>query len=501
MNAQYSPALHQSIDAFRAPALYLRLREHKLPEGMLLLLRIAAGDSQAIELGQSMSNETGSAVSEAAVMFIQHLMFYPGSSSFRVLGVEPSASDAQIKEHYRWLVRWLHPDRNADEWDAVYAERVTLAWQDLRTPDRRLAYEESLAHDAPAPEWIPPPAAPLTPAPRLRPAAPAPKEFVLSARTVRRLPAMILAGFTLCAAAVLGLQYYPVQDPPAVGAEASDAGDPAQGADLAASAARIRDAEYVASADEPAMPAPPAPVAIAQTPPAQLVPAQREPAMAAAPAPMATAPVAQAPIAATSIAAAPPKVAIAMRPTPPAKLPAQAAAAPAPPLAMTKAAIRKAAAMPQTLLVQDTEAAAVATSAAATVSAPSESTAAPVAKMDEAAARDVILRFRSAYASGNLNQVRSLLARNSANLEKEQAATLKTYRKLFESSVSRHMEISNPSWLGNRDSAILVASFEAWIQPVGKSEERRVQGDIRFDLQNEDGQMRIIRVRHMAKGG
>ena len=499
MNAQYSPALHQAIDAFRAPALYLRLREHKLPEDMLLLLRIAAGDSQAIELGESMSSETASAVKEAAVMFIQHLMFYPGSSSFRVLGVEPSASDAQIKEHYRWLVRWLHPDRNADEWDAVYAERVTLAWQDLRTPDRRLAYEESLAHEAPASEWTPPPPAAVAPAPRLRPAAPAPEEFVLSARTVRRLPAMILAGFTLCAVAVLGLQYYPVQDAPAVGVEAADAGDPAKAADLAESEAKRREADYVVSTGVPAMPAASAPVPAAQSPTQPVAPAAPEPALAAAPAPV--------PKATTLIVPAPkapalPKASLAIRSAPPAMLPASAGATPAPnSLAMTNAANRKLAAKSQASIVQDKQSASVAAPTAPTLSAPSESTAAPVAKMDEAAARAVILRFRSAYASGNLNQVRSLLARNSAKLEKEQAATLKTYRKLFESSVSRHMEISNPSWLGDRDSAILVASFEAWIQPVGKSEERRVQGDIRFDLQNEDGEMRIIRVRHIAKGG
>ena len=37
-------------------------------------------------------------------------------------------------------MKWLHPDRNQDGWEAVYADRVNVAWQDLKTPDRRAEY-------------------------------------------------------------------------------------------------------------------------------------------------------------------------------------------------------------------------------------------------------------------------------------------------------------------------------------------------------------------------
>src|SRR5262249_47587982 len=35
----------------------------------------------------------------------------------------------------RWLLQWLHPDRNRNSWDAVYAERVLKAWREVSASD------------------------------------------------------------------------------------------------------------------------------------------------------------------------------------------------------------------------------------------------------------------------------------------------------------------------------------------------------------------------------
>ena len=35
----------------------------------------------------------------------------------------------------RWLLQWLHPDRNNNSWDAVYAERVLKAWREVSASD------------------------------------------------------------------------------------------------------------------------------------------------------------------------------------------------------------------------------------------------------------------------------------------------------------------------------------------------------------------------------
>ena len=40
------------------------------------------------------------------------------------------------------LTRWLHPDMDRHGEHAVFVGRVTKAWNDLKTPERRAAYDE-----------------------------------------------------------------------------------------------------------------------------------------------------------------------------------------------------------------------------------------------------------------------------------------------------------------------------------------------------------------------
>jgi hypothetical protein len=42
------------------------------------------------------------------------------------------------------LLRWLHPDLDRHGERKVFATRVTRAWNDLKTPDRRAAYDQAL---------------------------------------------------------------------------------------------------------------------------------------------------------------------------------------------------------------------------------------------------------------------------------------------------------------------------------------------------------------------
>src|SRR5690606_8719170 len=117
-------------------------------------------------------------------------------------------------EHYRWLVRWLHPDRNADEWEALYADRVNRAWHNLRQPEKRAAYDRSLADRGAAVAARAPGAASDPEMPRpvafavARGPLPGPDERLLSARTTQRLPVIVLGGFGLLAAALLALMWY-----------------------------------------------------------------------------------------------------------------------------------------------------------------------------------------------------------------------------------------------------------------------------------------------------
>jgi hypothetical protein len=74
-------------------------------------------------------------VIEAARFYLQQVLFRPEADCYRILGIEPDASRATARSHMRWLLQWLHPDRNNNSWDAVYAERVLKAWHEVSASD------------------------------------------------------------------------------------------------------------------------------------------------------------------------------------------------------------------------------------------------------------------------------------------------------------------------------------------------------------------------------
>jgi hypothetical protein len=41
------------------------------------------------------------------------------------------------------LLRWLHPDVAAGAERSVFTARITAAWDDLKTPERRAGYDET----------------------------------------------------------------------------------------------------------------------------------------------------------------------------------------------------------------------------------------------------------------------------------------------------------------------------------------------------------------------
>lgn len=109
-----------------------------------------------------------------------------------------------MRDNYRWLMKWLHPDRNQDGWEAVYADRVNVAWQDLKTPDRRARYDQR----SPSTQML----TPMASATMRRPVhlAPIPDAGgpLLSGSTVRRLPTLVLGALGVAAMAMIGVTYW-----------------------------------------------------------------------------------------------------------------------------------------------------------------------------------------------------------------------------------------------------------------------------------------------------
>ncbi|RVX41367.1 DnaJ-like protein [Nonomuraea polychroma] len=83
-------------------------------------------------------------------MPVRHDGEQPRRDHYTVLGVERTASAAQITSAYRRLMRVLHPDvRPAEPAARERFAEVIDAYAVLRDPARRAAYDAESGHDAP----------------------------------------------------------------------------------------------------------------------------------------------------------------------------------------------------------------------------------------------------------------------------------------------------------------------------------------------------------------
>ena len=151
MDGAKGSALEWALALLRAPGERLVLRQRPLPrEGMETLLAVAAEASPETLAEQARRfGETEANLLDAARFYAREVLFHPQADAYRVLGVEPRASAEEIKAHFRLLQLWLHPDRARSEDDVVFAARVNSAWNRLRSPERRQAYDEALRQQRP----------------------------------------------------------------------------------------------------------------------------------------------------------------------------------------------------------------------------------------------------------------------------------------------------------------------------------------------------------------
>jgi hypothetical protein len=88
------------------------------------------------------------ALTAAALFLVRHVLFVPGATHYRVLGLNPSAEPERIGEHYRVLVGLFHPDRlppNQRQRGAQETARLNAAYAVLKEPDSRRRYDLEIA--------------------------------------------------------------------------------------------------------------------------------------------------------------------------------------------------------------------------------------------------------------------------------------------------------------------------------------------------------------------
>jgi hypothetical protein len=144
-------SVEDEMAAVRA-ALYLiaipshcgQLRNAPLPDGIYALLRIVANDGDAIERYAAHLEKTPTELREAAAFYLEQILLTPGADSYRVLGTQRHAPATELRRNLVLFCRWLHSDMCEDLPRTIFFLRVMQAWNDLKTPERRAAYDEGL---------------------------------------------------------------------------------------------------------------------------------------------------------------------------------------------------------------------------------------------------------------------------------------------------------------------------------------------------------------------
>jgi hypothetical protein len=138
----HATALGIAIDLLHMPSRVRIVRAGPLPVEVPDLLRVAAGDEEAIRQATEITGRSRGVVREAVTFFIEQILLAPDADSYRVLGASPEATGAELRRNMALLLRWLHPDLDPRAERSIFATRVTLAWNDLKTLDRRAAYDQ-----------------------------------------------------------------------------------------------------------------------------------------------------------------------------------------------------------------------------------------------------------------------------------------------------------------------------------------------------------------------
>lgn len=141
-------ALKLALEIYHMPSRVRSARSEPLHDGVLQVLRIAAGDDEALSEAATQLERPADLLKEASSFYIEQILLGPGTDSYRVLGADRDAPVGELRRNMALLLRFLHPDLDSSGKRSMFAGRVISAWDDLKSVERRAAYDETLAKQA-----------------------------------------------------------------------------------------------------------------------------------------------------------------------------------------------------------------------------------------------------------------------------------------------------------------------------------------------------------------
>lgn len=470
MSAVAASALADALRLLEVPATVPLARSARFPNDITVLLRLVAGDEAVLQQAQADSGQSAAVLLDAAEFYLVQVAFTPAVDSFRVLVANRDFPVSRIREHYRLLVSWLHPDRNADAWQSVYLDRVNQAWRDLREDAERAEYAARVA-DSATTDHLPPALGAPDFAGRFAAAEAGSKR--LSARAAQRLPRLVLAGLTGTAFVLLGLMYLTQTSAP-----------PTE--DLMVDAPMAAPQSINRAPDDAVAPSAEATVLVPRT---RLPPVATQVTASVRPVPVTAGEKVAADHAADATLTVHPSV-----PRPAQRVLAVATPAPAPaePTFASAVAGGALATTAESAPIEQGQPSAMSGSTLADSTVTTDATD----HIDAQTVDAVLEQFRRAYSHGNLIELMSLFTQDARNRSVGSQRIADEYRALFASSKARSLSLSDVNWWQQADAVAVVARFDAAVTPLGKHRMRRTLGDIWFELRRENGELRIAGVRH-----
>lgn len=137
-----APAVRVALELLHVPSRVRQLRSEPLPDGVSMVLRIAAGEEAALADAAESFGRPPELVRAAAAFFIEQILVSASADSYKILGANEKSSPSELRRNMALLLRWLHPDVDPAGTRSIFAGRVTGAWEDVKTPARRAAYDK-----------------------------------------------------------------------------------------------------------------------------------------------------------------------------------------------------------------------------------------------------------------------------------------------------------------------------------------------------------------------
>lgn len=129
---QETEAIETALEAYRNPQAMRSLKRAPLPHGMLTLIKLAASSPEELTKLVTEATARDLPLQQAAAFFLQQQLI-DARDDYRQLALAPGAVLQDVKEHKRWLLKWLHPDRNRNSWEAALFQRVAASAERLES--------------------------------------------------------------------------------------------------------------------------------------------------------------------------------------------------------------------------------------------------------------------------------------------------------------------------------------------------------------------------------